>query len=298
MKGYGFTRYGGPENEAFLDLPVPEPGPGELLVRVAASGVNPADWKVRAGLRRAELPLEPPVALGREVAGTVERVGAGVSGFSPGDEVFGGTVGSAGGWAEFARVPASFAALRPSDVAATDAAVLPVAAATAYDAVVQLAPPPGARVLVIGAGGGVGLAAVQLAVARGVDVVGVASAGKHELLTELGATPLTPGAEVPGPVDAVLDLVGGDALRSAVAALGGRPSAIVSAADRAGVATLGGQAVARVRSGERLAAVARLVAEGGLDPHVTQVRPFDEAGSALAVVEGGHALGKVVLRIE
>jgi NADPH:quinone reductase-like Zn-dependent oxidoreductase len=297
MKAYGFTRYGGPENEAFLDLPVPEPGPGELLVRVAASGVNPADWKVRAGLRRAELPLEPPVALGREVAGTVERAGAGVSGFAPGDEVFGGTVGSAGGWAEFARVPASFAALRPPEVAVTHAAVLPVAAATAYDAAVQLAPPPGSRLLVIGGGGGVGLAAVQLAVGRGIDVVAVASAGKHELLSELGATPLAPGAAVPGPVDAVLDLVGGDALRSAVAGLDATPSAIVSAADRPGVAALGGQAVARVRTGERLAAVARLVVEGALDPHVTQVRPFDEAGSALAVVEGGHALGKVVLRI-
>lgn len=297
MKAYGFTRYGGPEHESYLDLPVPEPGPGELLVRVAAAGVNPADWKVRAGLRRADLPLEPPVALGREVAGTVERVGGGVEGFAPGDEVFGGTVGSAGGWAEFARVSASFAALRPSEVAVTDAAVLPVAAATAYDALVQLALPPGATLLVIGAGGGVGLAAVQLAVAGGVEVVGLASRGKHELLAELGATALAPGSEVPGTVDAVLDLVGGEALRSAVSRLGGNPPAIVSAADHAGVAALGGQPVARVRSGERLAAVARLVADGALDPHVTDVRPFDEAASALAVVEGGHARGKIVLRI-
>ncbi len=297
MKAYGFTRYGGPESEAFLDLPVPEPGPGELLVRVAASGVNPADWKVRAGLRRAELPLAPPVALGREVAGTVERVGPAVAGFAVGDEVFGGTAGSAGGWAELARVPASFAAPRPSGVTVTDAAVLPVAAATAYDALVQLALPPGAALLVIGAGGGVGLAAVQLAVARGVRAVGVASPGKHGLLAGLGATPLAPGAAVPGTVDAVLDLVGGDALRTALAGLATTPAAIVSAADRAGVAELGGHAVARVRTGERLAAVAGLVAEGALDPHVTDVRPFEEAGAALAVVEGGHARGKVVLRI-
>src|SRR5437763_2322927 len=161
MRAYGFTRYGGPEHEAFLDLPVPEPGPGELLVRVTASGVNPADWKVRAGLRRADLPLEPPVALGREVAGIVERVGADVSGFAPGDGVFGGTVGSAGGWAELARVPAAFAAHRPPEVAVTDAATLPVAAATAYDALVQLALPPGATLVVLEARGGVGLAAVQ-----------------------------------------------------------------------------------------------------------------------------------------
>jgi NADPH2:quinone reductase len=102
---------------------------------------------------------------------------------------------------------------------------------------------------------------------------------------------------VPGAVDAVLDLVGGEALRDALSRLGGNPPVIVSAADRAGVAALGGQPVVRVRSGGRLAAVARLVAEGALDPHVTDVRPFDEAASALAVVEGGHARGKIVLRI-
>ena len=297
MKAYGFTRYGGPNTETFLDLPVPEPGPGELLVRVTAAGVNPADWKVRAGLRRAELPLEPPVALGREVAGVVEQVGSGVSGFASRDDVFGGTVGSVGGWAEFARVPAAFAAHRPSEVAVTDAATLPVAAATAYDALVQLALAPGATLLVIGAGGGVGLAAVQLARARGVEVVGIASPGKHELLAGLGATPIAPDADVPVAVDAVLDLVGGDALRRAVAGLRTETSAVVSAADRPTVVALGGGPVERVRSGERLAAVARLVAEGALDPHVTEVRPFAEAGSALALVEGGHARGKIVLRI-
>jgi NADPH:quinone reductase-like Zn-dependent oxidoreductase len=296
VRAYGFTAYGGPETEAFLDLPVPEPGTGELLVRVASAGVNPADWKLRAGLRRDELPLEPPVALGREVAGTVERVGPGVSGFAAGDAVFGGTVGSAGGWAEFARVPASFAAHRPTDVAVTDAATLPVAAGTAYDALAQLALPNGATVLVVGAGGGVGLAAVQLARARGLAVVGIASPGKHELLAELGAAPLAPGADVPVAVDAVLDLVGGDALRAA-AGLVKDPSVVVSAADRPTVAALGGSAVERRRTGSVLAEVARLVADGVLDPHVTEVRPLDEARSALALVEGGHALGKVVLRI-
>jgi NADPH:quinone reductase-like Zn-dependent oxidoreductase len=296
VKAYGFIRYGGPETEALLDLPVPEPGPGELLVRVSAAGVNPADWKVRAGLRRADLPLEPPVALGREVAGVVEEVGSGVSGFAAGDEVFGGTAGSAGGWAEFARVPASFAAHRPSEVAVTDAATLPVAAATAYDAVVQLALQPGATLLVVGAGGGVGLAAVQIACTRGIEVVGIASQGKHELLAGLGAIPLAPGADVPGTVNAVLDLVGGDALRGAVAGLGVEPSAVVSAADHPTVTALGGRPVERARTGERLAAVARLVAEGQLDPHVTEIRPLDEAGSALARVEGGHALGKIVLQ--
>jgi NADPH:quinone reductase-like Zn-dependent oxidoreductase len=296
MKAYGFTRYGGPETEALLDLPVPEPGPGELLVAVTAAGVNPADWKVRAGHRRAELPLEPPVVLGREVAGVVEQVGPGATGFAAGDEVFGGTVGSTGGWAEFARVPAAFAAHRRPEVAATDAATLPVAAATAYDALAQLAPAPGATLLVVGAGGGVGLAAVQLARVRGLAVVGIASTGKHELLAALGATPLAPGADVPVAVDAVLDLVGGDALRSAVAALGTRPP-VVSAAGGEAAEAVGAHRVERVRSGERLTAVAQLVADGALDPHVTEVRPLEEAGSALALVEAGHTRGKVVLRI-
>ncbi|MGH8965039.1 MAG: alcohol dehydrogenase catalytic domain-containing protein, partial [Actinomycetes bacterium] len=122
MQAYGFTAYGGPETQALLDLPVPEPGPGQLRVRVTAAGVNPADWKLRSGHRRQELPVEPPAALGREVAGIVDRVGPGVEGFAQGDAVFGGTVGSVGGWAEYARVPATFAAHRPDDVADTAAA--------------------------------------------------------------------------------------------------------------------------------------------------------------------------------
>ena len=294
MKAYGFTAYGGPETEAFLDLPVPEPRSGELLVRVDAAGINPADWKLRAGLRRDELPLEPPVVLGREVAGVVEQVGPNVSGFTAGDAVFGGTVGQAGGWAEFARVPAAFAAHRPAEVTVTDAATLPVAGATAYDALTQLALPDGATLLVVGAGGGVGLAAVQLARGRGLDVVGIASPGKHQLLTDLGATPVAPGADVPVPVDAVLDLVGGDALR-AVARLVPNASTVVSAADRPTVAELGGHGVERRRTGPVLAEVAQLVAENVFDPHVTEIHPFDAASRALALVEDGHAKGKVVL---
>lgn len=234
MRAYGFTAVGGPGNEAFLDVPEPVAGPDELVVRVRAAGVNPGDWKLRDG----SYGTTPPAVLGREVAGTVEQVGPGVSGFAVGDEVFGGCPGMVGGFAELAIVTASFAAHRPDAVRAEDAASLPVAAGTAYDALTCLDLPKGATLLVNGAGGGVGVAIVQLAVARGIAVIGTASPGKHDLLTSYGAVPVAYGdgvldrirAAAPH-VDAVFDLVGDDALRT-VATLVTDPSKVASVADK------------------------------------------------------------------
>jgi len=288
---------GGPEQESFLDVPVPEPGQGELLVRVRAAGVNPGDWRLRQGsygeVRSA--------VFGREVAGTVLRLGAGVTGFAPGDEVFGGCPGMVGGWAEQALVTAGFAARRPDGVSPEAAAVLPVAAGTAYDALAQLALPAGATLLVNGAGGGVGVPLLQLARTRGIRVVGTASPAKHDLVAALGAVPVSYGdgvvdrilAASPQGVDGVFDLVGGDALR-AVAPLA-PPDRLFSVADKALVRTLGGRDVVRDRSTRVLAELARLVAAGELDPYVSQVRPLSEAGAALALVEEGHTQGKIVL---
>jgi NADPH2:quinone reductase len=296
MKAYGFTADG----EGFLEVPVPEPGPDELLVRVRAAGVNPGDWKVRDGAYGTP----PPAVLGRECAGTVVGIGDDVRGFAEGDEVFGGNPGMVGGWAEFALVTASFAALRPDGVAPESVAVLPVAAGTAFDALVELDLPEGATLLVNGAGGGVGVAAVQLGVARGLRVVGTASPGKHELIARFGGVPVAYGDGVverireaaPDGVDAVFDLVGGDALRT-VAALVADSAKLRSVADKALVDELGGRAVERNRSTAVLTELARLVAEGTLDPHVTDVYPFDEARAALAEVQSGHATGKVAIRI-
>jgi len=301
MRAYGFTAVGGPENETLLDLAPPVAGPGELLVRVRAAGVNPGDWKLRAGGYGA-VPL--PAVLGREVAGTVEAVGDGVHGFAVGDEVFGGTPGMVGGWAELARVLAPFAAHRPESVAPVDAAALPVAAGTALDGLDGLALEPGATLLVNGAGGGVGVAAVQLAVARGLTVVGTASPAKHDLLASLGAVPVAYGAGVvgriraaaPGGIDAAFDMVGGPALRTLAALVPDR-TRLVSIADHALVAELGGHAVERDRSTAVLAWLAALVADGVLDPLVTDVRPLEEAGAALAAVEAGHARGKVAISV-
>ncbi|MBO0851223.1 MAG: NADP-dependent oxidoreductase, partial [Pseudonocardia sp.] len=189
MRAYGFVRVGGPEQESFLDVPIPQPGPGELLVRVRAAGVNPGDWRLREG----SYGDVGSAVLGREVAGTILEIGAGVSDFAPGDEVFGGCPGMVGGWAEQALVTAGFAAHRPDGVSPEAAATLPVAAGTAFDAVNQLALPEGATLLVNGAAGGVGVPVLQLARLRGIRVVGTASPAKHDLVAGFGAAPVAYG---------------------------------------------------------------------------------------------------------
>lgn len=299
MRAYGFTTAGGPENEAFLDVDEPTPGPGELVVRVRTAGVNPGDWRVRSGAYG----IDGPAVLGREVAGTVTAVGPGVDAFAVGDEVFGGCPDMVGGFAELARVTASFAALRPSDVRPEDACVLPVAAGTAYDALTAYGLDAGDVLLVNGAGGGVGVALVQLAVARGITVVGTASPGKHELVRGFGATPVAYGDGVldriadvaPDGIDAVFDLVGGDALRTVAPLVD--PARLRSVADKELVASLGGADVPRDRSTTVLSTLAALVADGTLDPFVTDVRPFEDAAAAMAEVESRHARGKVVLAL-
>lgn len=283
---YGFTAYGGPEFQRFLNLPMPEPGPDEVLVEVRAAGVNPVDWKVREGLHRAFLPLELPAVLGREVAGTVVRS---ARGFAVGDRVCGPTVGGCGGYAEFALLPAERAARLPAGLSFTDAAVLPIAAGTAYDALEALDLRPGERLLILGIGGGVGTVAAQLAVMRGIEVAGTASPPKHVYVESLGAVAYNHDQAPASRVDAVLDLVGGDALRKVAC------DRILSVAGTDVLAQYGARSLKRSGDPGVLAVLTELVANGKLDPGVRHVFPFAEAGDALALVEAGHVAGKVVI---
>ncbi|MFJ6986863.1 MULTISPECIES: zinc-binding alcohol dehydrogenase family protein [unclassified Streptomyces] len=304
-KAYVFTRYGGPETEALVELDRPSPGPGEVLVAVRAAGVNPVDWKQRTGYRRPGESGERdfPAVLGNEVAGTVVETGEGVTGFAPGDEVFGTAV--AGGYAEYALLAAHITAPRPPALSVTDAATLPVAAATAYDGVHQLALPAGATLLVTGAGGGVGVAVVQIARALGVRVVGVAGEAKKDLVESLGAVHVTSGtgwtdrarAAAPDGVAGVYDLVGGDVLREAADLVADRTKLITAGAPADAAEALGGARVLRARDAAVLRAVAALVVGGALDPHVTRSYPLEQAGQALREVEDGHARGKIVIEI-
>lgn len=298
---YLHTAFGGPETEAFADLPRPVPGAGQLLIAVRAAGVNPVDWKRRDGYRRpGGPPTDLPSVFGSEAAGVVEEVGPGVEGFAVGDEVFGST--DTGGYAELTLLPAAGTAHKPAGLSWTDAATLPVAAATAYDALTQLALPAGATLLVNGVGGGVGVAAAQIARHAGLTVIGTASEAKRDFAESLGAVHAASGegvadrvrAVAPGGVDGVLDLVGGASLREVADLLTDR-SRLVSGADKAGAADLGGSAIIRERTGAVLDAVAALVVKGVLDPYVTRVFPLAEAPAALRAVEGGHTRGKVVI---
>src|SRR5271156_4005563 len=161
MRAYGFSEYGGIETQAFLDLPTPTPGPGQLLVAVRTAGVNPVDWKFRSGFLRDFAPLELPAVFGQEVSGVVEQLGPEIEGLSVGDEVFG--LVATGGYSQYALVLSQTAALKPAEVSYVDAATLAVAAATAYDGIEQLRLGPTDTVLINGAGGGVGIVAAQLA---------------------------------------------------------------------------------------------------------------------------------------
>lgn len=302
-KSYVHTAFGGPETQQFLDLPVPVPGAKQLLIKVRAAGVNPADWKRRANFSGAAAPLTAPQTMGIEAAGVVEGIGEGVDGFAVGDEVFGSVAGQ-GAWGEYSVLDAAIAAHKPANVSFADAATLPVAAATAYDGIRQLNLGKGQTLLVIGAGGGVGIAAVQMAVAEGVRVIGTASESKKGLVSSVGAVHVAYGPGVvdrikevaPEGVDGIYDTVGGDALRE-VASLAPSGSKIITAADGAAAAEFGGDRVDRSRNTAVLDAVAALTEAGTLKPFVTATFPLDQIGEALALVESGHATGKVVIEL-
>ncbi|MEV5848476.1 NADP-dependent oxidoreductase [Streptomyces sp. NPDC051985] len=303
-KAYVYTRHGGAETEAFAEVDRPSPGPGELLIAVRAAGVNPVDWKLRNGFRRpGEGEARFPVVLGSEAAGVVEATGEGVTGFTAGDEVFGNTAG--GAFAEYTLLKASVTAHKPAALSFTDAATLPVAAATAYDGVRQLDLPEGATLLVTGAGGGVGAATVQIARAWGLRVLGVASEAKKDFVESLGAVHVASGpdlaarvrAAAPQGVDGVYDLVGGEVLAEAAGLLADRTKLITAGAAPDEVAALGGARVERARTAAVLDEVAELVVGGELDPHISRTFPLDRADQALRAVEDGHTLGKIVIEV-
>ncbi|MFN8196232.1 MAG: NADP-dependent oxidoreductase [Nocardioidaceae bacterium] len=302
MRIFGFTSYGGPEVTGLLDVPDPVPGPGEVLVETRASGVNPADVKVRQGARAGTIEVRFPMAMGREAAGVVLALGADVAGVVPGDPVFGATSAGTGGLAERVLLDAASLARVPAGLDWGQAACIPVSAGTAHDALDQLALPIGSVLLVTGAGGGVGTSLLQLARARGLRVVGVASAGKRGTVERLGGEHVTSGEGwadrvrelAPTGADGLLDMVGGDVLRAAAGLLveGGTP---LSIADPGLAGELGGRGVTRRRTTQAFAEVAALAADGVLDIPVTAVIPLSRAGEAVALVEQGHATGKVVV---
>lgn len=302
MRMLGFQRYGGPEVMEHLEAEDPVPGPGHVLVRMTAAGVNPADIKVRNGQRTGRIPVGFPMALGREAAGVVLGTGPDVTGLAAGDRVFGATAAGTGALASHVLLDAAGTARIPDGVADEQACCIPVAAGTAYDALDELDLPAGATVLMLGAGGGVGTCVCGLGRGRALRVLGVASETKRDLVTGLGAVHVAKGPGwaqrvselAPDGVDAVIDAVGGEVLAEAAPLLR-RRGALRSVADVPGAQSLGGSGVTRRRTTAVFTEVAALVAEGRFTPVVTGRFRLAEAERAVAAVETGHAAGNLVV---
>ncbi|MFE9429141.1 NADP-dependent oxidoreductase [Kitasatospora sp. NPDC006697] len=299
-----FTAYGDADQLTTVEAEAPQPGPGEVQLRVRAAGVNPVDWKLRAGYLAAVMPLELPHVLGLEAAGTVTAVGAGVTRWSVGDEVFGRVPAA---YAEYAVTAENALAAKPAELSWEQAGALHMAAETSTRALAALGLAKGETLLVHGAAGGVGAVAVQFAVAAGARVIGTASPANHDYLRELGAEPVEYGDEVfdrvravaSEGVDAVLDTAGGY-LAGSVALLGGgaRVLSIVNPqeAEEAGASFTGSDPEAD-HTPAALAKVLELTAAGTFRLPLRAVLPLAEAARAHRLSEQGHGRGRIVLTV-
>ena len=299
MKAVSYSQFGGPEVLKIVDLPDPHAGPGQIRVAVHAAGINATDWKQRKGLMGGELPQ----TTGRDVAGVVDEVGEGVTDVTVGDRVFGLSDDGAGA-AELALL-SNYAPI-PLSLGFAEAAGLPVAVETATRSLDALGVRAGNTLLVNGAAGGIGSAAVQLAVARGAHLIGTASPANHDYLRSLGAEPVAYGegliervrALAPDGVDVALDIVGSGILPELIELAGG-PEHVVTIADFSG-AQEHGVAFSSGSDGRAVHAIAEigeLIESGRFSLPVAQTFPLAEIAEAHRISEGGHVRGRLVLLV-
>ena len=303
MKAQLLTAFGGAENLSFTDVPTPAPAAGQVLVRTAAIGINSLEWKIRKGWLEGQFPTPLPAILGKELAGTVEALGPGATGFSIGDRVVG--FADSGAYAQYAVARPEALALLPDRLSFESAATLPVAVETAVRGIHGLGVQSGWTVVVNGAAGAVGSAAVQLLVKQGVTVIGTASLANHSALAALGAAPVAYGEGVatriralaPRGVDAVFDVTGHGFAATAVE-LTGNPARVLTIADFA-AAALG----IRVSTGRRIptagsfAPLLALAAEGGFRIEIARMFPLADMAAAHALSETGHLRGKIIVTV-
>jgi len=301
LRAVQVTEFGGPEVLRLVDVEPPKPIPTEVLVEVHAAGVNPVDWKTREGRGAASASGPPPFTLGWDVAGVVTEVGRGVTLFEPGDRVFGMPwfPREAGAYSEFVTAPSRQFARMPDALSFEEAAALPLAGLTAWQALVDTADlRSGQTVLVNGASGGVGHLAVQIAKARGARVIGTARADNHDFLRSLGADECVDYREVPmeeaaRDVDLVLDLVGGDATDAALRTV--RGGALVISVPGA---HKGATAILVEPDGHGMRELAALVSDGRLKVQIHCTIPLEDAAEAHRLLEEGGHRGKLVLTVK
>jgi len=306
------TAYGGPEVLSVIDEPAGQAGPGEARIEVRAAGVNPIDYKIYSGAYGSD-PAKLPIRIGFEASGVVTAAGPGAAGPAGpvlvGDEVI--VYRTSGGYASELVVPGQALVPKPAALDWAQAAGLMLTGVTAWHALVASGVGDGDTVLVHGGAGGVGIMAVQLAVARGATVLATASPARHDFLRELGAIPVAYGAGLadrvrqaaPQGIDVALDLVGTDEAVDVSLELAADRTRIVTIAafaraGSAGIKAIGGGPGAdpgtEIRDAARLE-LARLAGDGKLRVFVTQTFPLAEAAAAHRAIITGHTTGKIAM---
>ena len=314
MKAFILDTYGPPETLRMAEVEMPTPAGDEVLVRVLAVSVNPADWRsmrAKPFFSRATLGLLRPKhrILGGDIAGRAEAVGDGVTQFKPGDEVYANLLDHGnGGFAEYVSVPVDVMSLKPANLSFEDAAAVPMAGVTALQGLRHHGEiRPGQRVLINGASGGIGSFAVQIAKSYGSEVTGVTSTQNLDLVGALGADHVldyttTDVFRSGRRYDRILDTIGNLALRPLRRALteGGKAAVVgfTSVAKLMGVSLLGGKDIAMVSAHvatEDLELLSNLIEAGKVRPQIDRRYSFAEIPAAIAYLEQGHAKGKVVV---
>jgi len=306
VRGAAYDRFGGLDVLTVRDdLPDPPVGPDTVLVRVHAAGVNPVDMGIRKGNLAGAFPHHFPIVPGWDLSGVVERVGPAVVDFTPGDEVFGYVRRDDVQWgtaADLVPVPQRCLAHKPESLNFAESGALPLAGLTAYQALAEvLDVGEGDRVLVHRAAGGVGFFAVQIAVALGAHVIGTASPKNHGFLRDAGAAEVLDysvgpiSGQLTEPVDAVLDLVGGDILTDAPKQVRD-PARIASVIDP-GVLDLGGRYVFVRPDSHDLEELGRMADAGQLRVPIAKAFPLEQIADAHRLVAEGHVRGKVVVTL-
>jgi len=309
MKAVVYREFGGPDSLEITDVPEPRVGPDWVKIAVRAVSVNPVDWKLAGGMLDALLETHFPSIHGWDVAGVVESVGPAVRRLAPGDEVYGyvrkDTVHS-GTYAEKVAAPLRTVTLKPKNMDFTQASAVPLAGLTAYQTLIHdLQIAAGETVVVHAAAGGVGSFAVQIAVAQGARVIGTASEKNHDYLRSLGAIPVAYGEGLvervreiaPDGVDAVLDLIGGDALMDSPALLSAKSKGRLVSVTNPVVKELGGIMGDVHPDVTDLDAITKLVEAGKIKVDVSAVYPLEEVAKAWSENMAGHTRGKIVLTV-
>jgi NADPH:quinone reductase-like Zn-dependent oxidoreductase len=300
-----FDHYGDVDVLNVVEVERPVPGPGQVLIRVKAAGINPGEAAIREGLLDERWPATFPSGEGTDLAGVVEEVGPGVDSVAVGDEVIGFTEERAS-QAELVVVPAEQLTPKPAGVSWDAAVALFVAGVTAYAAVRAVGVSEGDTVVVSGAAGGVGSLAVQLAAGAGATVIGLASEGNHGWLRDHGAIPVTYGEGVAdrireaagGRIDAFIDTFGGGYVQLAVEELGVAPDRVDTIIDWESAQKYGAkmEGSAAASSAEVLAELAKLIDEGTLEVPIANVYPLEQVRDAYNELARRHTRGKIVLR--